>query len=125
MAPALVEDAVTPVGKRTGRSREELPGGIERHHQGVHVMLVVVQGERRPSRGVDPEAAHEGLGAVVAGTYAHPVLIQDLGDVVGMDVAEGEREDTAPGYGFGGAEDADAVTAISWARTASMPTASR
>ena len=64
--------------------------------QRVDVGLVVVDVERRPGGGAHAEHAHQRLGAVVAGPHAHAVLVEHLGDVVGVDVAEGERQHAAP-----------------------------
>ena len=66
---------------------EQGTGLGDRVGQHVHVGLVVVQVERRPGRRGHAHAAHQGLRTVVAGPDAHSRLIEDLGEVVGVDVA--------------------------------------
>ena len=78
-----------------GDQKEEVGGGVERVGQRVDVGLVVVDVERGPGGGADAEHPHERLGAVVAGAHAHAVLVEHLGDVVRVDVVEGEREHAA------------------------------
>ena len=73
-------------------------------------MLVVVEGERGPGGRRHPEAAHERLGAVVARSDAHPELVEDLGHVVGVDVAQGQRQHAAPVVPGRGPEDPAVVT---------------
>src|SRR5690606_759588 len=71
---------------------EELGGRIDGVAQGVNVGFVVVDVQRGPGGGRRAEDLHEGLGAVVAGPHADPVLVEHLGEVVGVDVAELERQ---------------------------------
>ena len=56
-----------------------------------------------------PSRAHQRLGAVVTGADAHPGLVEDLGQVVGVDVAVGQRQDAAALGGPGRAEDRQVV----------------
>src|SRR4051794_773937 len=76
-------------------SREQLIGFGNGVDQGIDFRLVVVDVERSPGGGADPEAAHQRLGAVVTGPHAHPRLVQHLRQVVRMDVLVGERDDPA------------------------------
>src|SRR5579875_2766271 len=64
--------------------------------QRVNVRLVVVNGKRCPCRGAHAQAAHERLGAVVAGAYADARLVKHLRDVVSMDVYVAEADDASP-----------------------------
>ena len=57
----------------------------------------------------DAEHPHQRLGAVVAGPHAHAVLVEHLGEVVGVDVAEGERQHAAPLGRLGRAVDGELV----------------
>ena len=75
--------------------------------EGVDVGLVVVDVERRAGGGGDAELAHQGLGAVVARPHAHAVLVEHLGEVVGVQVAVGEAEHAAAGGRLGRAVDGE------------------
>src|SRR4051794_40828012 len=89
-------------GGGTGSQEEELRGGFEGVGEGVDVPLVVVQVQRRPGGGAHPQLAHEGLGAMVPGPDAHGVLVEDLGDVVGVQALEGEGDRPAAVEGVRG-----------------------
>ena len=54
----------------------------EAFDQTVDVLARDVHGERGPRRRRRPEAAHQRLGAVVAGAHAHVLAAEDLRDVV-------------------------------------------
>jgi len=73
-----------------GRYPKRVPASVQRVGQGIDIRFVVVQVERRPCRGRDAQTAHERLGAVVPGPDADPHLVENLGQVVGMDIAVGE-----------------------------------
>ena len=75
---------------------EEVVGGGDGVTQGVDVGLVVVDVQRRPGGGGHAELAHQRLGAVVAGPDADAVLVEHLGEVMGVEVAEGEGQHAAP-----------------------------
>ena len=85
---------------------EEVGGGVEGVDEGVDVVGVVVDVEAGPAGGPDAEHPHERLGAVVAGPDAHVGLVEHLADVVGVEVAEGERQRAAA--------DLDVVAARGW-----------
>src|SRR5450759_5462586 len=72
--------------------REESLGGRERLDERVDVGLVVVHVERRPGGGRHPEHPHQRLRAMMPGSNAHAVLVDDLGDVMGVDALEQERD---------------------------------
>src|SRR4029450_7578685 len=82
---------------------EEAPDLVEAGDEGVDLVGGGVQVDRGPGGGLDPEPAQQRLGAVVAGPDRDPVGVQHLGDVVGVDVAEGEGDHAAAGPGLGGA----------------------
>ena len=54
-----------------------------------------VHGERRARGCRHAQALHQHLRAVVAGAHADAVASEDLGDVVRVDVREGERREAA------------------------------
>src|SRR5436309_15630400 len=76
----------------------------ERFDQRVHVLLGVVHVEGGPGGRRDPKTSHQDLGAMMARTDAHSLLVEDLGHVMGMDVPEPERDRTASGFGVVGPE---------------------
>ena len=57
----------------------------------------------------DTEAAHQRLGAMVAGADGNALAVQQRGDVVSVDAVHGEGDDAAPV--LGGAENAQALDA--------------
>ncbi len=76
---------------------EDAPGGVQPGDQLVDVVLVCVHVERGAGRRGELQVRHQRLGAVVARPDRHPVLlIDDGGDVVGMDVPEREADRPAP-----------------------------
>ena len=79
-------------------------------HEDVDIGFVVVNRERSPRRGANPEAAHQRFGAMVAGPHADAGLVEHLGEVVGVDVFVGEADDAGPRRGGGRAVDDDVVT---------------
>src|SRR5450759_1930437 len=89
--------------------REETLGGRERLDERVDVGFVVVDVERRSGGGGNAEDAHQGLRAVMPGPDADPVLVDDLGDVVGVDALEQERDRRSPPFHVGGTVDRQAV----------------
>ena len=75
-------------------------------HQGVDIVRVVVQIKRSPAGGRHIEAAHEGLGAVVARAGGHAEAVENGADVVRMHPLQHERQD---GGLVARCEDADAL----------------
>src|SRR6478736_278051 len=88
---------------------EDIAGTVERIGQSVDVVLVVVQIKTGAGGGVDAQQAHERLGAVVPGPQADVALIEHLGQIVRVDVAEPEAERGAADLDVGGAVEADVV----------------
>ena len=68
----------------------------------VDVLVGVVHGERRARGRRHAEAAHQRLGAVVAGAHAHALAAEDLGHVVRVDAVEREGDERAALVGVGG-----------------------
>jgi hypothetical protein len=66
---------------------EEGTGLSEGVGQRVDIRFIVIEVQRRPRRGCHAQPTHERLGAVVPGSDADALLIEDLGQVVGMDIA--------------------------------------
>ncbi len=89
---------------------EDVGRALEGVGQCVCVVVIVVHVEAGACGGSDAEQAHQRLGAMMAGTDAHVVLIEDLADVVGMKVTEGEAEHAATDRQIAGTVDADVVT---------------
>src|SRR5215210_2464987 len=75
---------------------EELAGVRERLDQRIYLVLGVVQVEARPRRRRDAEPAHQRLGAVVAAPYRDPLVVQDLGEVMGVNVRQREGDEPHP-----------------------------
>ena len=82
---------------------------MEALDQAVDLLGRRVDAEAGAGGGGDAEAVHQRLGAVVAGAHRDAVAVEDLGDVVGVDALELERDraERAPGE-RGRAEDAQA-----------------
>ena len=58
-------------------------------------MLVAEQGQRGAGGGLDTQAPHEGLGAVVARSHAHAELVEHLCQVVRVHVPVGDGDHPA------------------------------
>src|SRR3954469_25650649 len=71
---------------------EDIAGTVERIGQSVDIVFVVVQIEAGAGSGVDAETAHQWLGAVMTGAQADVALVEHLGQIVWVDVAEAEAE---------------------------------
>ena len=65
--------------------------------------------ERGARGGAHAEAAHQRLGAVVAGADADRLAVAELGDVVRVDALDRERDDPAAAVEVGRPEERDAV----------------
>src|SRR5215470_6061032 len=72
LAPARVR---RPSGKEVVRLDQCL-------HQGVHLGLGIVHGEGGPARGRHAEPIHQGLSAMMAGTYGHTRAVDDGRNIV-------------------------------------------
>ena len=97
--PGVLRPGLTDPGRSgvLSRARRPLPGGVQPGDQLVDVVLVGVHVERGAGRRGELQVRHQRLGAVVARPDRHPVLlVDDGGDVVGVDVAEREADRPAP-----------------------------
>ena len=77
-----------PVGEHRARA-------VEPPHQRVDLLGDGVAVERGPRAGRHAELLVERHRAVVARPHRHPFVVEDGGDVVRVEVTEGERDDTA------------------------------
>src|SRR5918997_1841687 len=87
---------------------EDAVGDPEGGDQAIDVGFRVVDVEAGSGGGDHAEAGHQGLGAVVASPDGDVLLVEDAGDVVGVDVVQGEGDDTAAVRRVRGAVDRDA-----------------
>ncbi len=78
--------------RRVDLQPEHAPRVLEAVDQAVDLLARRVDAEARAGGGGDAEPVHQRLGAVVAGAHRHAVAIEDLGDVVGVDAVELERD---------------------------------
>src|SRR4029079_3287840 len=85
---------------------EDIAGTVERIGESVDILFVVVQIETGARGGIDAEAPHQRLGAVVPGPQADVALVEHLREIVWVDVAEPEAERGAPPPGIGAARTA-------------------
>ena len=81
--------------ERSGKA-EPAPGFKKGIDETVDVIVGVVEVERRPSGCRNLEVSQQRFGAVMSGSDLDPVLIEDGGDVVGVDVGELEADGTSP-----------------------------
>ena len=83
------------MNERRGLEGEERASCVEGVGESVDIGGVVVDVDRGASSGANAEEFHERLGAMVAGANADRVLVENLGDVVGMQAVEIETEHAA------------------------------
>ena len=105
----MLEDLVAVELVHQVQSELEDPAGVvQALDQPVDLLGRRVDAEAGAGRRGDAEAVHQRLRAVVAGADGDAVAVEDLGDVVGVDALELER-DRADALGAAGrAEDAQA-----------------
>src|SRR5207249_4750275 len=65
---------------------KDLPRFLQGRHQDIHLVGCVVHMEGSSRGGRNPQPPHQDLGAVVARSNAHTILVEHLGQVVRMDV---------------------------------------
>src|SRR5258706_6569890 len=75
---------------------EDLPGLVDACNQSVDVALVVVHVERSARRRRYVEPPHQWLRAMMAGANANALTVENRRQIVGMHVAEGEAQNSAP-----------------------------
>eukprot|EP00976_Prorocentrum_cordatum_P078126 1182972-Prorocentrum_minimum.AAC.1 len=75
---------------------EEGEGVLERGDEGIHLLLGVVDVHRRARGRVHLQVGVQRLRAVVAATDGHAALVQDHGDVVGVDALHVEGAERSP-----------------------------
>ena len=90
-------------------NREELLSLRQRFDQRVYVGFVVVHVERGSRRRRNAELTHQRFRTMVAGSYAHGVLVEDLAHVVRMDPVEQERHRPASTVEVGRTVDREAL----------------
>src|SRR5215813_7856475 len=65
------------------------PNGLQQH---INFIDCIVDIKARTARAIDAEDMHEGHGTVVSSTNSHPILVQNRGHIVWMQVFDVKRD---------------------------------
>ena len=77
-------------------SSEHFRGTFHACHEGVDLLFGVIESEGCPHGSLDAERCHDGLRTVMAGAHSDAEFVEDGAEVVRVDIADEERDESAP-----------------------------